>query len=150
MIMVTGGAGFIGSNLQAALARRGIETVVVDWLGTEGKWRNLARHAPSRLLAPEALDDFLATNPPLEMIFHLGAISETTATDGDRAWVTNVELPLRLWDWCAARGTRLIYASSAATYGDGAAGFEDDALHDAMAVLPRLNLFGWTMHDFVE
>ncbi len=148
MIMVTGGAGFIGSNLQAALARRGIETVVVDWLGTEGKWRNLARHAPSRLLAPEALDDFLAAHPPLEMIFHLGAISETTATDGDRAWATNVELPLRLWDWCAARGTRLIYASSAATYGDGAAGFEDDARPEALAALRPLNLYGWTKQAF--
>ena len=148
MIMVTGGAGFIGSNLQAALARRGIETVVVDWLGTEGKWRNLGRHAPSRLLAPEALDDFLAANPPLEMIFHLGAISETTAADGDCAWATNVELPLRLWEWCAARGTRLIYASSAATYGDGAAGFEDDARPAALAALRPLNLYGWTKHAF--
>ncbi len=146
MIMVTGGAGFIGSVLHAGLARRDVETVVVDRLGDAGKWRNLARHPPARLIPPEALDDFLAGHPPLEAIVHLGAISETTATDGDLAWATNVELPLRLWRWCAARGVRLIYASSAATYGDGAAGFEDGL--DGLDRLRPLNLYGWTKHAF--
>jgi ADP-L-glycero-D-manno-heptose 6-epimerase len=146
MILVTGGAGFIGSNLQAALAARGREVVVADWLGAEGKWRNLAAHPPARIVRPEALDDFLAAHPPIETVFHLGAISATTATDGDLVWETNVELPLRLWHWCAARGVRLIYASSAATYGDGEAGFDDEP-----ALLPGLrprNLYGWTKHAF--
>src|ERR1019366_7001720 len=58
MILVTGGAGFIGSNLHAALARRGLETIVVDRLGDQGKWRNLAHHPPSRIIQPERLDDF--------------------------------------------------------------------------------------------
>src|SRR5450631_788162 len=89
MIMVTGGAGFIGSNLHAALHRRGLETVVVDWLGDQGKWRNLARHPPDRLIAPEQLPDFLASHPPIELVFQLGAISDTTATDGDLVWQTN-------------------------------------------------------------
>ena len=148
MIMVTGGAGFIGSMLQAALVRRGAETVVVDWLGREGKWRNLATHPPARLIPPEVLDDFLASRPPLEALIHLGAVSETTASDGDRTWATNVELPLRLWHWCAARGVRFIYASSAATYGDGAAGFDDDPRPAALARLRPLNLYGWTKHAF--
>jgi len=148
MIMVTGGAGFIGSMLQAALVRRGAETVVVDWLGDQGKWRNLATHPPARLIPPEALDEFLATRPPVETLVHLGAISETTATDGDLAWATNVELPLRLWQWCAARGVRFIYASSAATYGDGAAGFDDDPSPAALARLRPLNLYGWTKYAF--
>ena len=52
MILITGGAGFIGSNLQAALAQRGIKTIVVDWLGSAGKWRNLALHPPSRIVNP--------------------------------------------------------------------------------------------------
>jgi ADP-L-glycero-D-manno-heptose 6-epimerase len=146
MIVVTGGAGFIGSNLHAALAERGIETVVVDRLRANGKWRNLAKHPPVRLVRPETLDDFLATNPPVKLIFHLGAVSETTASDGDWVWETNVELPLRLWHWCAAHGARLIYASSAATYGDGTLGFDDDP-----ALLERLrplNLYGWTKHAF--
>jgi ADP-L-glycero-D-manno-heptose 6-epimerase len=146
MILVTGGAGFIGSILHAALVRRGHETVVVDRLGDAGKWRNLASAPPARLLPPDAIDGFLATHPPLEMIFHLGAISDTTATDGDGAWATNVELPLRLWHWCAARGVRLVYASSAATYGDGAAGFEDGL--DGLERLRPLNLYGWTKHAF--
>ena len=120
MILVTGGAGFIGSNLHAALVRRGHETVVVDRLGGAGKWRNLASHPPARLLPPEELTAFLDTRPPLEMVFHLGAVSETTATDGDLVWASNVELSLLLWNWCTARGARLVYASSAATYGDGA------------------------------
>jgi ADP-L-glycero-D-manno-heptose 6-epimerase len=148
MMMVTGGAGFIGSNLHAALVRRGIETVVVDWLGTEGKWRNLAKHPPARLIPPGQLDGFLDRDPPLEMLFHLGAVSETTATDGDLVWATNVELPLRLWEWCAARGVRFVYASSAATYGDGSAGFDDDGTTAGLTRLRPLNLYGWSKHAF--
>jgi ADP-L-glycero-D-manno-heptose 6-epimerase len=146
MILVTGGAGFIGSNLNAALAARGHEVVIVDWLGSEGKWRNLRSHPPARLIPPGELDAFLDAHPPVEMVFHLGAISETTATDGDLVWATNVALPQRLWRWCAARGVRLVYASSAATYGDGAAGFDDDPA--GLAGLHPLNLYGWTKHAF--
>ena len=146
MILLTGGAGFIGSNLHAALRQRGAETVVVDWLGQQGKWRNLAAHPPARLIPPEGLDDFLAARPPIETLIHLGAISETTASDGDRTWATNVELPLRLWHWCAARGVRFLYASSAATYGDGAQGFDDDPAR--LGALRPLNLYGWTKHAF--
>lgn len=146
MILVTGGAGFIGSFLHAELVARGHETVVADWLGSEGKWRNLARHPPSRIVRPEALDAFLATEPPLEAVVHLGAISETTASDGDLVWETNVELSLRLWCWCAARGVRFLYASSAATYGDGANGFDDDPA--LLRRLRPLNLYGWSKHAF--
>ncbi len=148
MIMVTGGAGFIGSNLHAALVERGHETVVVDRLRANGKWRNLGKHPPSRLLPPDELEDFLATHPPLEMLFHLGAVSDTTASDGDVAWAVNVELPLRLWRWCAARQVRFVYASSASTYGDGALGFDDDGSVDYLERLRPLNLYGWTKHAF--
>jgi ADP-L-glycero-D-manno-heptose 6-epimerase len=146
MILVTGGAGFIGSNLNAALAEAGHEVAIVDWLGSEGKWRNLAAHPPALLLMPDALEHFLATNPPLEMVFHLGAISSTTAIDGDLVWMTNVELPLMLWNWCAARRTRFVYASSASTYGDGSVGFEDNI--DALDTLRPKNLYGWSKHSF--
>ncbi len=146
MIMVTGGAGFIGSNLHAALAERGLETVVVDRLRGEGKWRNLAHHAPSRIVHPDELEAFLAMHPPIEMVFHLGAISSTTASDGDLVWRTNVELPRMLWNWCAARGVRFVYASSAATYGDGAEGFADGL--GGLGRLKPLNLYGWTKHAF--
>ena len=146
MILITGGAGFIGANLHAALARLGHAPVIADWLGVAGKWRNLAAHPPARIVRPDQLDAFLAERPPLKTIFHLGAISETTATDGDLVWETNVELPWRLWRWCAAHNVRFIYASSAATYGDGSAGFDDTP-----ALLPGLrplNLYGWSKHAF--
>ncbi len=146
MILVTGGAGFIGSNLHAALARRGEDAVVADRLGSDGKWRNLAGHPPAQVIHPDALDGFLATRPAISMVFHLGAVSETTATDGDLVWATNVALPWRLWQWCAEHGSRFVYASSASTYGDGASGFDDDtaSLHG----LRPLNLYGWTKHAF--
>ena len=146
MILVTGGAGFIGSYLQAELFARGHETVIADRLGIKGKWRNIARHPPSRIVAPAELDDFLASAPPIEAVVHLGAISETLATDGDQVWRTNVELSLKLWAFCAQHGARFLYASSAATYGDGQAGFDDDP-----ALLPQLeplNLYGWSKHVF--
>ena len=146
MILVTGGAGFIGSNLHAALARRGAEAVVIDRLGGDGKWRNLASHPPLQIISPDALDAFLATRPPVEAVFHLGAISETTATDGDLTWATNVSLSWRLWQWCAANNARFVYASSASTYGDGAAGFNDDPA--LLRALRPLNLYGWTKHAF--
>ena len=146
MILVTGGAGFIGSNLHAALARRDLSAVVVDWLGDAGKWRNLARHPPAQVIRPDALDAFLATRPPVRMVFHLGAISETTATDGDLAWGTNVALSWRLWQWCAEHRARFIYASSASTYGNGTAGFDDDPA--LLRSLRPLNLYGWTKHAF--
>jgi ADP-L-glycero-D-manno-heptose 6-epimerase len=148
MIMVTGGAGFIGSNLHAGLVAQGHETVVVDRLRAGGKWRNLRHHPPSRLLPPEALDGFLDSHPPIEALFHLGAISTTTVADGDLAWATNVELSLRLWSWCAARGVPFIYASSAATYGDGALGFDDDGSLAHLRRLRPLNLYGWTKNAF--
>jgi ADP-L-glycero-D-manno-heptose 6-epimerase len=148
MILITGGAGFIGSNLQAALVRRGHETVVVDTLGCDGKWHNLAKHPPARVVQPDELDGFLDSYPPLEMVFHLGAVSETTAVDGDHTWATNVELSRYLWDWCATRGVPLVYASSAATYGDGSQGFDDDFSLPALERLRPLNLYGWTKHAF--
>jgi len=148
MILVTGGAGFIGSNLQAALARRGLETIVVDSLGCKGKWQNLAKHAPDRVIHPDGLDAFLETRPALETVFHMGAVSSTSATDGDRTWATNVELSRRLWMWCAEREVRFIYASSASTYGDGSNGFDDDGSPAALEPLRPLSLYGWTKHAF--
>ena len=148
MILVTGGAGFIGSNLHAALVRRGHETAVVDHLGSSGKWRNLAKHPPEQLIPPEEIDAFLESRPPLEMIYHLGAITETTAIDGDAVWAANVEMSRHIWRWCANHGVRLVYASSAATYGDGSAGFDDDIAPAALARLRPLNLYGWSKHAF--
>src|SRR5262249_7260755 len=84
----------------------------------------------------------------LDAVIHLGGISDTTATDGDRLIATNVRLSLRLLDWCAANRTPFIYASSAATYGDGAQGFDDDWSLPALRRLRPMNLYGFSKHLF--
>ena len=148
MIIVTGGAGFIGSNLLAALEARGHhELAVCDRLGRDGKWHNLAGRELAALVAPEALAGFLdGLTRPIEAVFHLGAISSTTERDADLMVATNFALPLSLWEWCAGRAVPFIYASSAATYGDGAAGFADDDSLAGLARLRPLNAYGWSKH----
>ncbi len=148
MHIVTGGAGFIGSNLVAALAAQGAEVMVVDRLRQGLKWRNLAHHTIAGIVPPEELDAFLARAPKVETVFHMGAISATTETDGDLVARTNIALSQRLWDWCAERRVPFIYASSAATYGDGSLGFDDDMRPEALAKLRPLNLYGWSKLAF--
>jgi ADP-L-glycero-D-manno-heptose 6-epimerase len=154
MIVVTGGAGFIGSNLVAALAERGEHDIaVVDRFGHDAggvaKWRNLAKHELANAVDPADLHEFLeAHRTQIRAIFHMGAISATTETDVDLIVSSNLRLSLGLWDWCTARGVRFIYASSAATYGDGSQGFDDDGSCDALATLRPLNAYGWSKHAF--
>ena len=147
MLLVTGGAGFIGSNVVAALDDAGRDVVVCDMLGHDGKWRNLAKRRLADFVPPAELMEWLKGRR-LEAVIHLGAISETTATDGDLVIETNFRLSLRLLDWCTANGTPLIYASSAATYGDGEHGFDDDPSTDALKKLQPMNLYGWSKHLF--
>jgi ADP-L-glycero-D-manno-heptose 6-epimerase len=150
MIVITGGAGFIGSNLAAALEARGEGDIVIcDRLGREEKWRNLAKRELAALIPPESLFDFLESHAPeVSVLFHMGAISSTTETDADLIAATNFALSLALWEWCTGSETRFIYASSAATYGDGGAGFDDDFSVAALARLRPLNAYGWSKHLF--
>jgi ADP-L-glycero-D-manno-heptose 6-epimerase len=148
MFLVTGGAGFIGSNLVARLNEAGHGDVAVcDFLGCEGKWRNLQKRRLADFVAPADLAGWLSGRK-LDAVFHLGAISETTASDGDLVLATNFRLPLMLLDWCTAAATPFIYASSAATYGDGDAGFADDNSLKALTRLKPMNLYGWSKHLF--
>jgi ADP-L-glycero-D-manno-heptose 6-epimerase len=148
MLLVTGGAGFIGSNVVAALNDAGrLDVVVCDVLGSEGKWRNLAKRQLADIVPPAELPSWLKGRQ-LEAVIHLGAISETTATDGDRVIETNFRFSMRLLDWCTAQATPFIYASSAATYGDGAGGFADDPSLAALKTLRPMNLYGWSKHLF--
>jgi ADP-L-glycero-D-manno-heptose 6-epimerase len=148
MLLVTGGAGFIGSNLVAALNDAGrADVVVCDVLGHDGKWRNLAKRQLADIVPPAELSDWLKGRS-LDAVVHLGAISETTATDGDLVVETNFRLSMRLLDWCTANATPLIYASSAATYGEGAQGFDDDPSIAALKSLRPMNLYGWSKHLF--
>ncbi len=150
MIVVTGGAGFIGSNLVGGLIGRGKgEVVVCDRLGHGDKWRNLAKHEVAEIVAPERLFELLEANRErVEALFHMGAVSSTTETDADLTVAENFSFSLALWRWCSAHGSRLIYASSAATYGDGSQGFDDDGSVAGLSRLRPLNLDGWSKHLF--
>jgi ADP-L-glycero-D-manno-heptose 6-epimerase len=148
MLLVTGGAGFIGSNLVAGLNEAGRADIVVnDELGAEGKWRNLGKRQLADVIPPGELIGWL-DGRKLDAVIHLGAISATTATDGDAVIENNFRLSLPLLDWCTATRTPFIYASSAATYGDGAQGFSDDPSLAALKTLRPMNLYGWSKHLF--
>jgi ADP-L-glycero-D-manno-heptose 6-epimerase len=149
MYLVTGGAGFIGSNIVAALERRGERVIVCDRLGEGDKWQNLAKRELADIFAPEDLDDALEDyGAGLRAVVHMGAISSTTERDGDRLLASNYHPSRALWAWCAHARVPLVYASSAATYGDGARGFEDGFDPAHLAGLRPLNAYGWSKHIF--
>jgi len=147
-ILVTGGAGFIGSNIAAALSDQGDEVIICDWLEDGDKWRNLAGHVISDFIDPDNLMSWLDQTEAPDAIIHMGAISATTETDGDLILKRNFRPTRALWDWCTKNGKSFIYASSAATYGDGSQGFDDDQSVKALNNLKPLNLYGYSKHAF--
>lgn len=150
MIIVTGGAGFIGSNLVAGLEEAGCRDIVIcDTFGSSDKWRNIAKREIRDVVHPDRLMDYLQTHADnIEMVFHMGAISSTTEKDVDLIIDTNFVLSRRIWKWCGNNKVRLVYASSAATYGDGAQGFSDASSPEALSRLHPLNPYGWSKHVF--
>ncbi|HBI19736.1 MAG TPA: ADP-glyceromanno-heptose 6-epimerase [Brevundimonas sp.] len=148
MIVVTGGAGFIGSNIVARLtAETAYDVVVCDRLETAdlAKWKNLAKHPIADFWSPEELFEQLERHAErIEAVVHMGAISSTTEPDADLILRTNFTLSRDLWDWCAIRDARMIYASSAATYGDGETGFNDDDDAESLSQLRPLNAYGYS------
>lgn len=150
MIIVTGGAGFIGSGLIAALNKRGIDNIiVVDELGSDQKFKNLIG---LRFADYIDKDDFLElvidsdVYTDVETVFHMGACSSTTETDADYLIRNNYEYTKLLAEWCIEHDIRFIYASSAATYGDGSKGFTDD--DEKLNDLVPLNMYGYSKHLF--
>ena len=147
--IVTGGAGFIGSNLIAALNARGEDHIlVVDELGTDEKWKNLVGLHFEDFMSR---DDFRAAIrhdalTAVDAVFHLGACSSTTEKDASFLADNNYRTTRELCEWCLQNGARFIYASSAATYGDGSAGYSDDDRH-TLALKP-LNMYGYSKHLF--
>src|SRR5262249_53713742 len=146
MVIVTGGGGFIGSVVVWALNEAGErDIVIVARFGNDDKWRHIPKRGVFEI-------GTIARLPPwpdkfggeVESVFHLGANASTTETDADHIIATNLNASIALWRWCAAHGKKLIYASSAATYGDGAEGFDDAGGYADYQRLRPLNLYGWS------
>jgi ADP-L-glycero-D-manno-heptose 6-epimerase len=150
MLIVTGGGGFIGSVVVWALNEAGRQDVViVDRFGTDDKWRNIAKRDFFEIVATEHMPAWLERHGrEVEAVFHLGANASTTERDADLIIETNLNSSIGWWRWCAAHGTKLIYASSAATYGDGARGFDDAGGYAELKELRPMNLYGWSKHAF--
>lgn len=146
-IIVTGGAGFIGSAIVWKLNQLGeSDILIVDRLDSSDKWKNLA---PLKFADYLDADDFLANleeHNKAEIILHLGACSATTERDSDFMMRNNYEFTKRLANWSVEKEIRFIYASSAATYGDGANGMEDGTEH--LEKLRPLNVYGYSKHLF--
>lgn len=148
-IVVTGAAGFIGRNVVAELNRRGYDDLLlVDHLGKDEKWKNLVGLRFENLISP---DDYLrqiesGSAAPAAAIVHLGACSATTERDADYLLRNNYRYTRVLCEWSLANDVRFVYASSAATYGDGSQGYSDaDA---TTPTLVPLNMYGYSKHMF--
>jgi ADP-L-glycero-D-manno-heptose 6-epimerase len=150
MLVITGGGGFIGSVLAWALNEAGrADLVIVDRFGHDEKWRNLAKRDFFEIVPIEGMPAWLGHyGGEVEGVFHLGANASTTETDADLVIDTNLNSSIGLWRWCAAHQVPLIYASSAATYGDGAQGFDDAGGVTEFKQLRPMNLYGWSKHAF--
>ena len=150
MIIVTGGAGFIGSAFIWRLNQEGIDDVViVDRLSTDDKWKNLVnRRFSDYIHKDEFLQMVCADQVPFEIsaVVHMGACSSTTERDADYLWENNYLYSRRLAEWAMKRNIRFIYASSAATYGDGTLGFSDD--HSKIDKLKPINMYGYSKQLF--
>jgi len=148
-IIVTGAAGFIGRNVVAELNRRGYDNLLlVDHLGSDEKWSNLVNLHFENLVSPERFLSMVETEQltKAQACIHLGACSATTEKDADFLLENNYRYTRTLCEWCLKQGTRFVYASSAATYGDGQLGYSDE---DAMTPqLKPLNMYGYSKHLF--
>lgn len=149
-ILVTGGAGLIGSAVVWALNQRGFENILVsDRLHADEKWKNLVPLRYADYLDADVLLEAVSSGDGLggvDKVFHLGACSATTELDADYLMRNNFEYTKRLAHWAIERGSRFVYASSAATYGDGANGM-DDRLEELHRLRP-LNMYGYSKHLF--
>ncbi len=146
MIIVTGGAGFIGSNLINALIEKKKEVFLCDFPILVKK--NYFKHYNKikQIIKPDNLFTFISDNN-VKVIYHLGAISSTTHKNPNKQWIDNVLFSTKLWKVCSKKNIRLIYASSAATYGNGDQGFEDDESLDFLKELSAMNVYGWTKNE---
>ena len=152
MIIVTGAAGMIGSAMVWKLNEMGRnDIIVVDKLRTEEKWLNLRKRDYADWVDRDELFNWLA-NPAnagkITGVVHMGACSATTERDGDFLMENNYGYSKKLWDFCAARQIPYVYASSAATYGAGELGYNDDVTPEELKKLQPLNKYGYSKKIF--
>jgi len=150
-VLVTGAGGFIGSALVHVLNQRGIDQIIVtDRLGEDEKWRNLLPLAFEDYVPADEFMEGIEDDPDhfgrFAAVFHLGACSSTTVTDADFVLENNYAYTKDLCRWALFSGSRFVYASSAATYGDGSAGMDDKS--EDISKLRPLNLYGYSKHLF--
>ena len=149
MYIVTGGAGFIGSAILWKLNTQGIDDIlVVDDLGQSDKWKNLVNRRYSDYIHKSTFISLLAGNKidPIDAIIHMGACSSTTERDADFLMENNFHYSTALAEYALQNNIRMINASSAATYGDGSAGFSDN--QEDMQNLKPLNMYGYSKQLF--
>ncbi|MDP3744778.1 MAG: ADP-glyceromanno-heptose 6-epimerase [Methylotenera sp.] len=146
MIVITGGAGMIGSiiawHLNTKLERD--DLVIVDRLTHEDQWQNLVKRQYAHYLDKDQLMTWLEGRTDIEAVIHMGAISATTERDFNQLVETNIQYSQNLWTWCAHNRVPFFYASSAATYGDGSLGYDDANIDN----LRPLNGYGYSKHFF--
>ena len=146
MIIITGGAGMIGSiiawHINTKLGRD--DLVIVDHITHQDQWQNLVHRQYVEYLDRDQLFDYLDANDKVDAVIHMGAISATTETDFNKLVDANIHYSQDLWNWCAANKVPFFYASSAATYGNGDAGYDDISIEN----LRPLNAYGYSKHFF--
>jgi len=150
MIVVTGGAGFIGSNVIWKLNELGYDNIIiVDRLGTSDKWKNINGLQFADIYEKNAFYNLLVEEQipfNIDTMIHLGACSSTTEKDADYLVQNNFKYSMELVKYCLPRKARFIYASSAATYGGGENGYLDDDSN--LDNLRPLNMYGFSKHMF--
>ena len=150
-VLVTGGAGFIGSGLIQALNASGVDRIVVaDFLDSSTKWENLRDLRFEDYLEADLLPERLqsGTLGTFDLVLHMGACSSTTETDAAYLIRNNYEFTKSLAEWSVRAGSRFVYASSAATYGDGSLGMSDSSDPAYLTTLRPLNMYGYSKHLF--
>lgn len=150
MIIVTGGAGFIGSAFVWKLNKEGInDIVIVDQLGTDDKWKNLVNLRFEDYIHKDDFFNMLCDDAipfKVSAVVHMGACSSTTERNADYLWENNFLYTRTMAEWALQRNIRFVYASSAATYGDGKQGFSDD--HTKIKILKPINMYGYSKQLF--